>query len=189
VARLVYSAICSLDGYTEDAAGSFDWAAPDPEVHAAVNDLERAVGTYLYGRRMYETMRVWADTSAFAGGPAEILEYAEIWQAADKVVYSRSLEATSTGRTRLEREFDPDAVRQLKETAERALSVGGPELAAEALGGNLVDEVQLFVTPVIVGGGKRALPDDVRLDLDLIEERRFANGTVLLRYRTRWAGD
>jgi dihydrofolate reductase len=188
MARLVYSAICSLDGYTEDASGSFDWAAPDPEVHAVVNDLERAVGTYLYGRRMYKTMRVWADSSAFAGEPDHIREYAEIWQAADKVVYSRSLEETSTARTRLERAFDPDAVRKLKQTAERTLSVGGPQLAAEALRADLVDEVQLFVAPVIVGGGKRALPDDVRLDLDLVDERRFANGTVFLQYDVRRRG-
>ena len=179
---LRYTAITSLDGYIEDATGSFDWAEPDEEVHAFVNDLEGAVGTYLYGRRMYETMTFWEDSAAFAGAPAHVRDFAAIWQSADKVVYSRTLPATSTARTRLEREFDPDAVRRLKAGADRPLTVGGAGLAAAAFRAGLVDEVHLFVTPVVVGGGKPALPSGVWVDLDLADVRRFANGTVLLRY-------
>ena len=185
MAPLIYSLTCSLDGYMEDTTGSFDWAAPDEDVHRFINERLRPVGTYLFGRRMYETMRVWDDPAVFAGGPAPMREFAEIWQAADKVVYSRSLETTSTARTRLEREFDVEAVRTLKEDADRMLEVGGPGLAAAAFRAGLVDEVRLFVVPVILGGGKRALPDGVRLDLRLEDEHRFANGTVFLAYRTR----
>lgn len=184
MAPLIYSLRCSLDGYIEDASDSFDWAAPDPEVHAFVNDRQRSVGTYLFGRRMYETMRVWEDPDAFVGDSATMRDYAAIWQAVDKVVYSRSLEAVSTARTRLERAFDPDAVRKLMDDADRPVEVGGPGLAAAAFRAGLVDEVALFVTPVVVGGGKPALPRDVRLGLDLAEVRRFANGTVFLRYRS-----
>jgi dihydrofolate reductase len=183
--RLIYSAIASLDGYTEDARGTFDWAAPDEEVHAFVNDLERPVGTYLYGRRMYETMAVWEHPDSFAGDSAAMLDFAEIWQAADKVVYSSTLESVASARTRIERAFDRESVRRLKVGAERDITVGGPALAAHALEAGLVDELQLLVVPVIVGGGKRSLPDGLRLELALIDEHRFANGTVFLRYRTR----
>jgi dihydrofolate reductase len=181
-ARLIYSALASLDGYVEDEGGTFDWAAPDDEVHEFVNDLERSVGSYLYGRRMYETMRFWEAPPGEQ--PAAIRAYAEIWQAAEKVVYSRTLEEVSTARTRIERDFDPEAVRRLKAATPRDLSVGGAELAAQALAYGLVDEVQLFVVPVVVGGGKRALPP-FRVDLELADERRFRNGTVYLRYYTR----
>ncbi len=180
MARLIYSAITSLDGYVADADGNFSWAAPDDEVHAFVNDLERPVGTYLYGRRMYEVMAYWETT------PDEdpvIRDYAAIWQAAEKVVYSRTLESTSTERTRIERDFDVGAVRQMKESASADISVGGPHLAAEALRAGLVDEVQLFITPVIVGGGNRALPDGVRLDLELLTEKRFESGVLFAAYR------
>jgi dihydrofolate reductase len=184
VARLIYSAIASLDGYVADEAGNFDWAAPDEEVHRFVNDLERPVGTYLYGRRMYETMRSW-EVLDFSGAPLFVQDFAEIWRAADKVVYSTTLEALSTARTRHERAFDPDAVGRMKAQAGRDLSVGGPELAAQAIIAGLVDEYQLFVAPAVVGGGKRWLPDHIRLDLELLDERRFESGVVFLRYRPR----
>jgi dihydrofolate reductase len=183
MAKLIYSAITSLDGYVADEAGNFDWAAPDEEVHSFVNDLERPVGTYLYGRRMYEVMAVWEDPRTVADQPAFMQDYAEIWRAADKIVYSKALDAVSSARTRIEREFDPEAVRQLKAQAGRDLSVGGPELAAQAIEAGLVDEFQLFVAPVVVGGGKRSLPDDVRVKLELLDERRFGNGVVHLHYR------
>jgi dihydrofolate reductase len=185
VARLIYSGIMSLDGYTADADGSFDWAAPDEEVHAFVNDLERPVGTYLYGRRMYETMAVWETWGREAELSPVALDYARIWHGADKVVYSTTLTEASTPRTRIEQSFDPDAVRTMKESATADISIGGPGLAAQAVAAGLVDDWQLFVTPVVVGGGTRYLPDGVRLDLDLVDERRFGNGVVLLRYRTR----
>jgi dihydrofolate reductase len=188
VARLVYSAIASLDGYVVDADGSFDWAAPDEEVHAFVNDLERPIGTYLYGRRMYEVMRFWetAPTHPDPGAaPDAAADFAELWQAADKVVYSTSLAAVPTTRTRLERTFDPGAVRELVAAADRDVSVGGPTLAAAALGAGLVDELHLFLVPTVVGGGTRALPDDVRLDLELVDEHRFAGGVVHLHHRPR----
>lgn len=183
-ARLVYSAIASLDGYTVDADGAFDWAAPDEQVHAFVNELERPVGTYLYGRRMYDVMKVW-DDAAFAADSQVATEYAAVWQAADKVVYSSTLDAPSTRRTRLERSFDPEAVRRLKADASADLSVGGPGLAAEALRAGLVDELHLLAVPVVVGGGTRWLPDDVRLDLELLDERRFDSGVVHLHYVIR----
>ncbi len=182
MARLIYSAIASLDGYTADASGGFEWAAPGAEVHAFVNDLERDAGTYLYGRRMYETMTVW-ETLDVSAASAPVREYAAIWRAADKVVYSRTLAAASTPRTRIERELDPEAVRQMKARAGRDLTVGGPGLAAHALRAGLVDECHLFLVPVVVGGGTRALPDGVRIDLELADERRFADGIVYLRYR------
>jgi dihydrofolate reductase len=182
--RLQYVAICSLDGYTEDAKGAFDWAAPDEEVHAFVNDLERPVGTYLYGRRMYETLAVW-QTIEGPGHHAVENDYGQIWRAAEKVVYSTTLNAVSTPRTRLERTFDPEAVRQLKAAATSDLSIGGPGLAAHAIRAGLVDDVHLFLNPVVVGGGTRALPDDVRLDLELVGERRFGNGVVHLHHRRR----
>ena len=184
MARLIYSAIASLDGYTADAEGKFDWAAPDAELHAFVNDLERDVGTHLYGRRMYGTMAVW-ETMDVSAEPDVMRDYAGIWRDADKVVYSRTLAAASTPRTRIERDFDPEAVRRMKETAGRDLSVGGPGLAAHALRAGIVDEIQLFLVPVVVGGGTRALPDGLRVDLDLLDERRFAGGAVYLRYQPR----
>jgi dihydrofolate reductase len=185
MAKLIYSAIASLDGYVADEDGNFDWAEPDEEVHRFVNDLERPVGTYLYGRRMYEVMTYWETANDQAGQPPFILDYAEVWQAADKVVYSRTLGTLSSARTRIERDFDPEAVRQLKAAADADLSVGGPGLAAEAIRAGLVDECHLFMSPVVVGGGNRAFPDDVRLGLELLNERRFGNGVVYLRYRTR----
>ena len=185
MARLTYTAIASLDGYVADRNGNFDWAMPDQEVHTFINNLERPVGTYLYGRRMYQVMAAWESPQMVHGQPPVIKDYAEIWRAAEKVVYSRTLETVSTARTRLQREFDPEAVRQMKARADRDLSVGGPELAAQAIGAGLVDELGLFVTPVLVGGGTPALLDGHRLDLDLLEERRFGNGMVYLRYRIR----
>jgi dihydrofolate reductase len=185
VAKLIYAAITSLDGYIEDADGKFDWSEPDEEVHAFVNDLERPVGTYLYGRRMYETMVFWESPPDLGEQPPVMQEFAEIWQAADKIVYSKTLQTVSSAKTRIERDFDPEAVRQLKATAGDDLTVGGSELAAQAIAAGLVDEYQLFLVPVVVGGGKRSLPDNVRLNLELLDERRFGNGTVYLHYRTR----
>jgi dihydrofolate reductase len=183
MAKLIYSSIASLDGYIADESGNFNWAAPDEEVHAFVNDLERPIGTYLYGRRMYDVMRYWETVPTQADQEPVEHDFAEIWRAADKVVYSKSLETMSTARTRLERGFDPEAVRQMKAKAGRDISVGGPDLAAQAMKAGLVDEFQLFFTPIVVGGGKRSLPDDVRLQLELLDERRFASGTVYLHYR------
>ena len=183
MATLVYSAITSLDGYVADKDGNFDWAAPDEEVHAFVNDLERNVGTYLFGRRMYEVMTFWETAHNLADEPPLIKDYAEIWQAAEKVVYSRTLDKVTTARTRLEREFDPEAVRQMKARPGPDIGVGGPHLAAEAIKAGLVDEYHLFISPVVVGGGNRAFPDDVRVPLELVDERRFGNGTVHLHYR------
>jgi dihydrofolate reductase len=183
MAKLIYSAIASLDGYVADENGKFDWAAPDAEVHTFVNDLERPVGTYLYGRRMYEVMAYWETAHTVADQTPIARDFAEIWRAADKVVYSRTLDEVSSARTRIERAFDPQAVRKLKASAERDLGIGGPELAAQALEAGLVDELQLFLAPVVVGGGNRALPDNVRVKLELLDERRFGNGMVFLRYR------
>jgi dihydrofolate reductase len=188
MAKLIYSAIASLDGYTADERGDFDWAAPDEEVHAFVNDLERPVGTYLYGRRMYETMAYWETAHTQAGLSPVALDFARVWQAAAKVVYSRTLAHVSSARTRIERDFDPGAVRAMKAAADRDLTVGGPHLAAEAIRHGLVDEWQLFLAPVVVGGGTRALPDHVRVPLKLIDERRFGSGMVYLRYRTPVGG-
>jgi dihydrofolate reductase len=182
MAKLIYSTIASLDGYIEDENGNFDWAAPDEEVHSFVNDLERPVGTYLYGRRMYDTMAYWETADTVAGQPPVAQDYAEIWQAADKVVYSSTLETVSSARTRIEREFDSEAVRQLKAGAGRDLTVGGPDLAAQAIKAGLVDELHLFLAPIVVGGGKRALPDGVRVKLELLDERRFGSSFVHLHY-------
>ena len=179
---LIYSAITSLDGYVADRDGNFDWAEPDEEVHTLVNDLERQVGTYLYGRRMYEVLVAW-ETMDLADQPPFIRDYAGIWRAADKIVYSTKLQAVSSARTRIERDFDPEAVRQMKASSGRDLSVGGPHLAARAIEAELVDEFHLFLTPIVVGGGTRALPDDVRVKLELLDERRFGNGVVHLHYR------
>jgi dihydrofolate reductase len=183
--KLVYSAIASLDGYVADADGRFDWAAPDEEVHRFVNDLERPIGTYLYGRRMYEVMLAWERPEMLADESEAMRDFAAIWQAADKVVYSRTLESVSSARTRLERAFEPDAVRALKAGADRDVTIGGPELAGQALAAGFVDECQLFLGPVVVGAGKRALPDGVQIDLELLAERRFSNGVVFVHYRTR----
>jgi dihydrofolate reductase len=185
MASLIYSALASLDGYIADEDGNFDWAEPDEEVHTFVNELERPVGTYLYGRRLYEVMVSWGDAEALADQPPFIQEFGEIWRAADKIVYSKTLEAASSARTRIERDFDPEAVRKLKAAAERDMLVGGPELAAHAFAAGLVDECHLFLAPIIVGGGKQGLPDHVRLQLELLNERRFGNGTVFLRYGAR----
>src|SRR5215211_3223912 len=185
MAKLLYVMNASLDGSIADQDGKFDWGAPGEEYYSFVNDLERPVGTYLYGRRLYQTMAVWeTDPAAAAQSPAA-REFAELWQAAGKVVYSRTLAAAATTRTRIERAFDPDAVRQLKAAAERDLTVGGPTLGAHAITAGLVDEYDLFVWPVVVGGGKRFLPNRVRLQLELLEERRFGSGVVYLRYRTQ----
>jgi dihydrofolate reductase len=188
MARLIYSAITSLDGYIEDEEGDFNWAAPDEEVYSFVNDLERPVGTYLYGRRMYETMVYWETAQALAGQPPWVRDFTELWQAADKVVYSTSLETVSSAKTRLEREFDPAVIREMKAALERDITVGGPDLAAQAFKAGLVDECQLFMTPVVVGGGKPSMPANVRLELELLSERRFRSGVVFLRYRTSMAG-
>jgi dihydrofolate reductase len=183
MAKLIYMAIASLDGYVADADGKFDWSMPDEEVHAFVNDLERPVGTHLYGRRLYEVMVFWETVDTGADQQPVARDFAEIWQAAEKVVYSRTLEAASTARTRIERDFDPEAVRRMKASAQRDISIGGAELAAAAFRAGLVDECHLLLSPVLVGGGKRALPDDVRLELELLDVRRFGNGVVHLHYR------
>jgi dihydrofolate reductase len=183
MANLIYSAIASLDGYVADEDGNFDWAAPDEEVHSFVNELERPVGTYLYGRRMYDVMVYWETADTLADRSPE-RDFAEIWKAADKIVYSKTLEQAASARTRIEREFDPEAVRRQKASAERDLSVGGPDLAAQAIKAGLVDEIHLFVTPIIVGGGTPWLPDGVRVKLELLDERRFGSGVVYLQYRT-----
>jgi dihydrofolate reductase len=180
-AKLIYSAMASLDGYIADTDGGFDWAAPDDEVHAFVNDLTRPTGTHLLGRRMYEVLRPW-DTLPTDEGPQVTRDFAALWQDADKIVYSTTLRTVSSPRTRVSSRFDPDEVRELKASARRDLTVGGPGLAAAALAAGLVDELELFLHPVIVGGGTAALPDGVRLDLELLDERRFASGVAFLRY-------
>ena len=185
MARLIYSAIASLDGFVADEDGNFDWAVPDEEVHAFINDLDRPIGTYLYGRRMYETMAGWETDPTLADRSPLMRDFSKIWQAADKIVYSRTLRAVSTARTRIERDFDPEAVRRLKAMAGRDLIVGGPEIAAQAFEAGLVDECHLFVAPIVVGGGKRSLPDGMVLELELLDERRFTSGMVYLYYRTR----
>jgi dihydrofolate reductase len=182
MAKLIYSAIASLDGYVEDANGKFDWAAPDEEVHGFVNELERPIGTYLYGRRMYETMCFWETVSVGPDQHAAIRDYAQIWRAAEKVVYSRTLDEVSSKRTRIEPRFEADAIRELKSEASADLTVGGSELAGQAIAAGLVDECHLFLNPVLVGGGKRALPERVRVALVLMGERRFSGGVVYLRY-------
>ena len=182
MAELIYAAITSRDGYGADERGTWDWSMPDPEVHAFVNDLERPVGTHLYGRRMYEVLVAW---ETMDDPDPHMRDYAEIWRAAEKIVYSSTLEQVASARTRIERRFDPDAVRELKRSADRDLAIGGPTLAAEAFAAGLVDRVHLFVSPMIVGGGTPALPAGVRLDLALVDERRFGNGVVHLAYRAR----
>ncbi len=182
--KLIYTAITSLDGYVADADGNWDWSAPDEEVHAVVNDLERAIGTYLLGRRMYEVLAVW-ETMDTEGEPQAIADYAEIWRDADKIVFSTTLSEASSARTTIEPEFDIDAVRTMKDSADRDIGIGGPTLAAQALAAGIVDECNLFVSPVVVGGGKRALPDGLQWDLELAGTRSFNNGVVLLRYSSR----
>lgn len=185
MAKLIYSAITSLDGYVADETGTFDWAAPDEEVHTFINDLERPIGAYLYGRRMYEVMVAWEAMPGPADQPPSIRDFAAIWQAANKIVYSKTLETAASARTRIERIFDPDSVRRLKAHAERDISVGGPELAAQAVKAGLVDECRLLVSPIVVGGGTPALPNHLRLPLELLDERRFGSGVVYLRYRIK----
>ena len=185
MAKLSYFAIASLDGYVADEDGNFDWAKPGEEVHAFINELERSVGTYLYGRRMYETMAVWETDAALAARSELLRDFAQIWQAADKIVYSKTLAKAPTARTRIERDFDPEAVRQMKTSAGSDLTVGGPDLAADAFKAGLVDECHLFLAPIVVGGGKKSLPDDVRLELELLDEHRFGGGMVHLHYRIK----
>jgi dihydrofolate reductase len=189
MAKLLYSMIASLDGYVADEHGDFSWAEPDEEVHRFVNDLERPVGTYLFGRRMYEVMAVWDDPAALADEPAYVREFGEVWRAADKIVYSTTLADVRTGKTRVERGFDPDAVRRLKAAAEHDIAIGGPELAGQALRAGLVDELGLIVVPHVAGGGKPWLPAGVRLRLESLDERRFAGGMVYLRYRVEMVED
>ncbi len=185
MAKLIYSAIASADGYVEDAAGSFDWAAPDEEVFRFVNDLERPAGTYLYGRRMYQTMLYWETAHTVPGQTPAAREFTGIWQAADKIVFSTTLTSVCTARTRLERNFDPAMIRQLKSATGHDMTVGGADLAGQAIKAGLVDELQLFLVPIVVGGGKPALPNGVRSDLELAGTRRFAGGAVYLRYRPK----
>ncbi len=187
MARLIYSAIASADGYVEDAAGSFDWAAPGEELHRFVNDLERPVGTYLYGRRMYETMRYWETAHTVPGQSSSARDFTRIWQAAGKIVFSTTLQSVASASTRIERTFDAGMVRQLKSATKHDMTVGGADLAGQAIKAGLVDELQLFLVPVVVGGGKRALPNGARSDLELLDTRRFACGAVYLRYRLKSA--
>ena len=182
MAKLIYAAIASLDGYVEDGEGKFDWSAPDDEVHAFVNNLERPIGTYLYGRRLYETMVFWETVSTDADQPAVFWDYAEIWRAAEKIVYSRTLQKVSSAKTRIEREFDRDAIQRLKQASGADIAIGGAELAGQAIGAGLVDECHLFLCPIAVGGGKRALPDNIRVQLELLDVHRFRNGVVHLHY-------
>ncbi len=183
MAKLIYSALMSLDGFIEDAAGGFDWAKPDEEVHSFINDLLQPLGTHLYGRRMYGVMAAWETMHEQPGHPPYILDFARLWQAADKVVFSTTLQEVSSARTRIERGFDPEAVRRMKAQAQRDLSVSGPHLAAQAFRAGLVDECHLFLAPVVVGAGKRGLPGDMKLKLELLAARRFGNGMVYLHYR------
>ena len=183
--KLIYAANLSLDGFLEDETGSIDWSVPDEGLHAFWNEHERHVGTSLYGRRMFETMRVWEDDDWLTDEPPVVREYAQVWRDADKVVYSTTLTEVSTARTRIERQFDPEAVRRLKASSDSDLSIGGPGIAAEAFRHGLVDECVLVVCPVVIGGGKPALPRGARFDLELLDQRRFDNGAVAVRYRVR----
>ena len=183
MAKLIYTALTSLDGYVADSDGNFDWGEPSEEEHAFINDLERPIGTYLYGRRMYEVMLYWETADTVQDRPAVERDFTRIWQAADKIVFSRSLDAAPTEKTRIERRFDPDAIRDIKADADRDISVGGADLAGQAIRAGLVDELHLFLHPIVIGGGTAALPGDVRIPLELIDERRFDGGVVHLRYR------
>jgi dihydrofolate reductase len=187
MAKLIYSAIASADGYVEDAAGSFDWGAPGEEVFRFINDLERPVGTYLYGRRMYEAMLYWETAHTVPGKPSPVREFTRIWQAAEKIVFSKTLASVPTARTRIARTFDPGMVRQLKSATRHDMTVGGADLAGQAITAGLVDELRLFLIPVVVGGGKRALPNGVHSPLELLDMRRFADGAVYLKYRPQSA--
>ena len=188
MAKLIFSAITSLDGYIEDEEGNFDWGAPDEEVHSFVNDLEHPVGTYLYGRRMYETMVYWETEQALTDQPPWVRDFTELWQAAEKIVYSKSLATVSSAKTRREREFSTlKVIQEMKLTQEHDITVGGPNLAAQAFKAGLVDECQLFLTPVVLGGGKPSLHTNVRLEVELLGERRFRSGVVFLHYRTTMA--
>jgi dihydrofolate reductase len=178
---LIYSLIASLDGYVADADGEWGWSRPDEEVHSFINDLERQLRTHLYGRRLYEVLRAWEDMDV-TNQPSYIADFKEIWRGADKIVFSTTLAEVTTGRTRIERDFDPEMIRRLKEKTQHDILIGGPELAAQAIRAGLVDELHLLLAPVVVGGGKKALPEGLRLDLELSDERRFGNGTVYLRY-------
>src|SRR5262245_12420227 len=184
MAKLIYVSNVSLDGYIEDEQGEFRWTEPSDDVFAFITDLVRPAGTHLYGRRMYDTMAGWGTDPSLADRSELMRDFADVWQAADKVVYSTTLDAASTARTRLERTFDPDSVRDMKAAATSDLTVGGANFAAHAFKAGLVDECQLFVWPVLLGGGKRALPSGTRAELELLDERRFGNGAVYLRYRT-----
>jgi dihydrofolate reductase len=184
LAKLIYLAISSLDGFVADEHGNFDWAEPDEEVHTFVNDVLRPVGTHLYGRRMYEVMVAW-ETMPLDGQPPFMQDFAEIWRTAEKVVYSSTLETVSSARTRVEREFDPETIRQMKAAADPDITVSGPDLAAQAIKAGLVDEYHLILAPVVVGGGTQSLPTDIRLSLELLDEHRFGNGMVHLHYRAR----
>ncbi len=183
MAKLIYSVLGSLDGYFEDADGRFDWAEPDGEVFAFVNDLERPIGTYLYGRRMYDTMVFWETASTEGAESPEFKDFAAIWRAAEKIVYSRTLEAPSSAKTRIEREFDPDLIRQLKRSSSADITVGGGDVAGQAIAAGLVDEFHLLLSPIMIGGGKRSLPDNIRAQLERVDERHFKNGVVHLHYR------
>ena len=185
MAKLIYFMPASLDGYIADETGSPDWSTPDEEVFAFINGLVRPIGTYLYGRKMYETMAVWETPEVIPGRTPAMLDFARIWQAAGKIVYSKSRDAVSTPKTRLEREFHPQAVRELKAQSPLDISVAGPDLAAHAIRAGLVDEYHLLVVPAMLGGGKRVLPGNVSAKLDLLNERRFTNGMVYLRYQTQ----
>jgi dihydrofolate reductase len=187
MAKLIYSAIASADGYVEDDAGSFNWAAPDDELLRFVNELERPIGAYLYGRRMYETMLYWETAHPMPGQPSSVLDFTGIWQAAEKIVFSKTLPSVSSARTRIERNFDPGMIRHLKSATGHDMTVGGADLAGQAISAGLVDELQLFLIPAVVGGGKRALPGGVRSDLELLGTQRFASGAVYLRYRLKSA--
>jgi dihydrofolate reductase len=183
--QLIYSAITSLDGYIEDSNGKFDWAQPDEEVHTFINDLERTAGTYLFGRRMYETMMVWETDPSLASDSPITRDFAEIWREADKIVYSKTLKAISTSKTRIEQAFDPEAIRRMKVATEHEIIIGGPNLAAQAFRSGLIDECHLFIIPIMVGSGKKSLPDNIHLELELLDEHRFRSGVVFLRYQTR----
>jgi dihydrofolate reductase len=187
MANLIYTTNTSLDGYTEDMNGKFDWTDPSEDVFRFITNLIRADGTHLYGRRTYENMMVWETDPNLAGQSPLMRDFAQVWQAADKIVFSRTLEAVSTRKTQIERNFDPEAIQRLKESVEQDIHIGGAELAAQAFLSGLIDECHLFILPIIVGGGKPALPDNVRLELELLDERRFDNGAVYLRYRIRQA--
>jgi dihydrofolate reductase len=185
MAKLIYSVIASADGYVEDATGGFDWAAPDEELLRFINELERPVGTYLYGRRMYQTMLYWETARTLPGLPPSVRDFTSIWQAAEKIVFSTTLASVASAKTRIERNFDPDAIRQLRSVTEHDITVGGADLAGQALTAGLVDELQLLLVPVVVGGGKRALPAGAHADLELLDTQRFASGVVYLRYRPK----